>query len=286
VLQRSCVVPAATPGCGLASLPLGVITLGAPTNCPTMADSTCGLDAAPPVPDVRVSSFQLDQYEVTVARFRAFWAERQRDSGASLRAAPVVYPSAALSWGGVGREPPMGASFNWSLVAGAREAHPVNGVDFWTAMEFCVWDGGRLPTEAEWEYAARGRLTPGRIYPWSDVPPSPTMCAERAHWALCLGEDGAVTRRVGQFEATGGGAFYDLGGNVLEWTADTRSLSRATCWRSFTNPLCLDGVSSERYVRGGSYFTTDDPSMRAASRLVLPATTSASHVGFRCARSS
>jgi formylglycine-generating enzyme required for sulfatase activity len=72
---------------------------------------------------------------------------------------------------------------------------------------------------------------------------------------------------------------------VAEWTADTRSASRVGCWRSFTNPLCLDGVSSERYVRGGSYFTTDDPSMRSASRLAIPASTSTSHVGFRCARS-
>jgi formylglycine-generating enzyme required for sulfatase activity len=285
VQQRSC-PSAMTPGCGVVSLVGGSFTVGAPVNCSTMpSDPACGIDAAPPVSDVRVSAFQLDAYEVTVARFRVFWADRVRDNGASLRASPVPYPNGtSVAWLGAGREPTGPASFNWSSTAGMREAHPMNGVDFWTAMEFCVWDGGRLPTEVEWEYAARGRVT-GRIYPWGDVPPPVMMCTERAHWALCSGEDGALTRRVGQFPSTPG-PFYDLGGNVLEWTADTRSTSRTLCWRGTVDPLCQEAASgtAERQIRGGSYFTVDTPSMRAASRATLNASAQSSVVGFRCAR--
>ncbi len=94
------------------------------------------------------------------------------------------------------------------------------------------------------------------------------------------------TRRVGQFAPTPG-PFYDLGGNVLEWTADTHTASRAGCWRSLNDPFCQQAATTtgERYLRGWSDITADTPSMRAASRLALSATTLTTRIGFRCARS-
>ncbi|MFO0603764.1 MAG: SUMF1/EgtB/PvdO family nonheme iron enzyme [Polyangiales bacterium] len=285
VAQRSC-TSAATPGCGTVSMPSATVTVGATLDCAASADTACAVDATPQLTDLRVSAFQLDAYEVTVARFRLFWADRARDGGASLRASPVAYPGGStVPWIGVGREPPSGGTFNWTSTAGAREAHPINGVDFWTALEFCVWDGGRLPTEVEWEYAARGRPPVSRLYPWGDTAPSTMDCSGPTHWALCLGEDGGVTRQVGRFPVTGNG-FFDLGGNVQEWTADVRSADRAGCFRRTLDPLCQDAptLAGERLVRGGSYATTEETVMRSASRASLAATALNPRAGFRCAR--
>ncbi|MBK8692590.1 MAG: SUMF1/EgtB/PvdO family nonheme iron enzyme [Deltaproteobacteria bacterium] len=177
-----------------------------------------------PVQDVRVGSFELDAYEVTLARFNAFWTVRDRDLPA-IRSAPIEYPGGrVVSWTGTGEEPtPEDTRFNWSSGPGPREGHPMNGVDWWAAQEFCVWDGGRLPTEAEWEFAARGRtvegLTTPRAYPWGNSAPrgNDRSVCDRAQWIL-RGEDGASTRRVGRFAPVAG--LYDMTGNVWEWTAD------------------------------------------------------------------
>ena len=93
---------------------------------------------------------------------------------------------------------------------------PVTDVDWEMAQAFCQWIGGRLPTEAEWEKAARGGLE-GRLYPWGDEEPD---CG-RANYAgggnntFCVGS----TRQVGSYPANGYG-LYDMAGNVWEWTAD------------------------------------------------------------------
>jgi len=285
--QRSCDV--AVAGCGLVEVEGGTFTLGAEECVPGMETPTCGYNASPPRAGVAVGAFALDAYEVTVARFNAFWDERARVLDA-LRATPIAYPGGqSIAWGdGAYAEPVRrDALCNWlpstDPAVAARAAHPMNCVDAWTAQAFCVWDGGRLPTEAEWAYAAVGRavdgLTPGRVFPWGDTPPSASC--DRAHWHDCAGEDGGGTRRVGGFAGSGG--VFDLVGNVREFVADAYDTLGA-CWRSSVNPLCALGPSGERVHLGGSFRYDGDIEIRPAVRLFSSPNARGAAYGFRCAR--
>ena len=281
--QTSC-ASASRPGCGLVAIPGGTFDMGAPA--PAVHAS--------PVRPVTVGSFHLDAYEVTVARFRAFW-----EAGRAAPTGPVRYRGGSLPWSG-SVSAPIGAAMyggtcNWTPVAGAREAHPINCVDWYTAQAFCVWDGGRLPTETEWEYAARGlrdgRAVP-RSFPWGDEAPAGVRggSCDRAHFNACLGDDGASTRRVGSFAATGG--IYDLAGNVWEHTADFfAEYASPSCWGTFprTDPLCASDTGSHT-VRGGWWGNPNDSLtnnanlLRAATRGFDGPGTRYEGLGFRCAR--
>ncbi|MFO0604581.1 MAG: SUMF1/EgtB/PvdO family nonheme iron enzyme [Polyangiales bacterium] len=289
--QRSCRT-AGTPGCGLVEVAGGTFTMGTPLECGAGVDPwLCAVNSTPAQGPVTIDAFAIDAYEVTVARFREFWLARAADGGASLRAAPVRYPGGReMPWFGEGQAPlPADVQCNFTTAAGAaRGAHPINCLTWTTAMEFCVWDGGRLPTEAEWEFAARGRpvpsegLTAGRGWPWGNE--APTGCA-RAHVGGCAGEDGALTRRVGRFAASGG--IYDLAGNVDELMADRYELyTNTACWGRFgvSNPLCppLSATDLRRTVRSGSWISTE---VRSATRRLQGSNELLGYVGFRCARS-
>jgi formylglycine-generating enzyme required for sulfatase activity len=304
--QRSCAV-AGTPGCGLLVIPGGTFTMGA-AECAATPDATCARGASPPQSGVTVSGFALDVYEVSVARFNAYWAVRSGMMG-GVRSAAIRYPSGqTIAWVSPPNPSPMmrDGQYNWRPTTSDRDAHPLNGIDWWMAQEFCVWDGGtlasdpntgRLPTEAEWEYAARGRPVPaeglvsGRVYPWGNVTPGPAC--DRGLWnqgaeaTLCGGTNGGLTRAVGSFAATGG--LFDMAGSVAEWTADNAS-NYPSCWLSATNPLCNNDPGRERVRRGGSWgvYVNDAelPFLRSASRNGrLPGFNDSGANGFRCARS-
>jgi formylglycine-generating enzyme required for sulfatase activity len=236
-----------------------------------------------------VGNFALDAYEVTVARFRVFWAARSTTAApVVLRASPIAYRgNPALAWGAAAQDPlPLDTYYNWSATDATVTAHPMNGVDYWLSQEFCVWDGGRLPTEAEWEYAARGSavggLVAGRVYPWGNTDPvgSSTVACDRAQFNSCAGADGRRTRRVGSFAATAG--LFDMAGNVWEWTADNYG-GYPSCRMSSTNPLCNNGATGSRVIRGGSW-GSDAASLRAASRYYYTPAGRGNDLGFRCAR--
>jgi len=271
--------------------------MGAVTDCSSGTTATCAYGAAPPQLNVTVDAFTLDAHEVTVGRFRAFvTAGLPRVAGTGVR-----YPEGiSVPWScTVQRADQLNpySQCNWTMMRGSREAHPINCVDWCTAQAFCVWDGGRLPTEAEWEYAARGRAVPGeglasgRTYPWGEGDPlgsSTTMC-NRAQWNNCVGEDGGSTRRVGRFTATGG--FFDLAGNVWEWTADnynpysTTTSSDPCLNRSGRqNPICNNSATDNRVIRGGAWYDgLDVASLRSASRFGNPPVYRYYNLGFRCA---
>ncbi len=101
--------------------------------------------------------------------------------------------------------------------AGANENKPINCLDWYTAFAFCVWNGGRLPTEAEWNYAAAGG-SEQRYYPWSS-PPSYTAIDDD-HAVYCGGT--CSLQNVGSRSPRGDGRWgqADLGGNAWEWTLD------------------------------------------------------------------
>ena len=143
-----------------------------------------------------------------------------------------------------------------------RRDHPINCVDWHQATAFCAWLGKRLPTDEEWEYAARG--TDGRTYPWGMESPDKQLC-----WKA------VGTCRVGQFPS-GRSPFgvLDLAGNVDEWTSDGHS-------KDYLEPRAKD----RRIVRGTAYHTRDPHYVRATYRGEAADTHSLSYLGFRCVRS-
>ena len=224
-----------------------------------------------PAHDVTLSSFSIDLTEVTVAAYRLCV-----DEG---RCSP------SITWD----------RCNWGR--GDREDHPINCVDWLQAEAFCAWAGKRLPTEEEWEYAARGQ--DARRLPWGNAPPGPELlnaCDKECGRARERGQspeapllfeasDGwATTAPVGSYPR-GESAFgvMDLAGNVWEWTAspfctyaaDPASVSPASPAR------CAD---PRRVSRGGGWSDTQPDRVESTRRAGDDPTSWADNRGFRCAR--
>jgi len=174
--------------------------------------------------------------------------------------------------------------------------HPVNGVSWAAAQAFCAWDGGRLPTEAEWEYAARwwrSEALSGRAFPWGEA--SPSGRCDLAHWMIaaftpsgrCAGTDGRASRPVGSLPLGQSWGVFDLAGNTLEWVADAYAPYGELCpGRTGTDPLCDVTSARERVMRGGSAQTPAamPARLRTSSRARQVADRQDAAHGFRCAR--
>lgn len=150
---------------------------------------------------------------------------------------------------------------NWNLPD--RDEHPVNCVDWRQARSYCGWVGKRLPTEIEWEKAARG--SDGRRYPWGNSEASCDHAVISTSGAAGCGADSTwpvASRSMGRSPF----GLFDMAGNVLEWTNDAAGSS-----------------ADERVARGGSWRSAARP-VRASSRDWLPAGMRDASVGFRCAQ--
>lgn len=273
---------------------------------------------------MRVGTFYVDRYEVTVARFRRWWTSTGQPQSVTRRdiAYPGgrLYPFARTSGASIVAQERSDAAVesNWTTAPADREAHPMNMVNITAAQAFCEWEGGRLPTEAEWEFAARGRAVEGlvaqRAFPWGNTEPND---CDRANWYRCLVGGRNDTRTVGSFPGTPAApschALFDLAGNVAEFTADNYNeypdstdagLSDAgpvdvgvdeLCWRDagLVNPLCVasDGTapSFNHVLRGGARSRLNEGvesavlELRAAGRASAGESEVSPSVGFRCA---
>lgn len=204
-----------------------------------------------PVHTVHLDSFYMDIYEVTNARYKEF-----------MDATGYKEPR----WW----SDPNYFSFNAS-------DHPVMGVTWYDAKAYCEWTGKRLPTEAEWEKAARGRLV-GSKYPWGD-----TITHDDANYYGTGGRDRweYSTSPVGSFPPNGYG-LYDMAGNVWEWCADWYDRNYYS-HSPRQNPKGPD-MGTERVFRGGSSYDRDTKDLRVACRNKHDPAGSLTNAGFRCVR--
>lgn len=207
-------------------------------------DDKCLGDEEPRHRVTLTKGFWLQTTEVTVAQYRKF-----------ARATSRPWREAEL--------------------AALGDDHPVVCVTWEDAAAYCRWAGGRLPTEAEWEYAARGGQD-GQIYPWGNA-----ASHDRANYGQTGGRDiWERTSPVASFPPNGYG-LYDMSGNVYEWCADWY----AETYYGQSPAVDPQGPTSgqDRVVRGGS-FEFIPAAVRSSSRLPWPPTLTMDLIGFRCLR--
>jgi formylglycine-generating enzyme required for sulfatase activity len=218
-----------------------------------------GVDSTDPNYPATVDDFYLDKYEITVGRFRVFvnagMGTQASPPAAGVGAHPGITDSgwdSSMDWHLAANTAALETALKcdatyqtWTDTAGGNESKPVNCLDWYTAFSFCAWDGGRLATEAEWNYAASGG-SEQRYYPWSSPPTSTTI---NDSYAVYCGGSCNSAQNVGSKSPKGDGKWgqSDLAGNVWEWTLD---------W--YANPYsmpcdnCADlTAASYRVFRGG-----------------------------------
>jgi len=233
---------------GMVLVPAGPFTMGADARDGPVGVRV-GIDSVPRH-QVNVKAFWIDRTEVTHEQYRPFVAETGRE--------PPVDPKFGDFYAWSGDEFPPGMA-----------NHPVVYVDWYDADTYCRWLGKRLPTEAEWEKAARG--TDGRTFPWGEGI-EPDWCNTReseARWSTPVGT-------MDHDESPYG--VMDMCGNVSEWTD--------TWYAAYPGSTLKRDAFGEKFkvVRGGAWLLRAEPFSRVTHRtLAFKPTKRHRTIGFRCA---
>jgi formylglycine-generating enzyme required for sulfatase activity len=239
-----------------------------------------------------VSAFRLDRFEITVGRFRQFMAGYPGNK-------PVVGAGAHPLIAGSGWQAGWSANLaadqaalktavncspypTWTDTVGGNESKPMSCLDWYEAFAFCAWDGGRLATEAEWNYAAAGG-SEQRNYPWGAAAP------DNGHAVYaCMGDGSSSCAatdilNVGAKSTVGDGKWgqADLAGGLLEWNLDWYGGSYVTPCSDCA--IVSQGTASFRVVRGGGW-NSDEYSLLSSFRAVNDPTAHYYLFGARCAR--
>jgi formylglycine-generating enzyme len=311
---------------GMVWIPGGEFSMGSddPRACP------CGgkdaMDDARPIHRVYVDGFWMDRTEVTNEQFAAFVratkyvtvAERTPKAEDFPTAPPENLVAGSVVFTPTDRPVPLDNHYRWwSYVHGvnwqhplevasgieARGNYPVVHIAYEDAVAYCKWAGKRLPTEAEWEFAARGGLS-GKLYSWGEeFKPEGKWMANIYQGKFPVtgadtGEDGFKgISPVAQYPANGYG-LYDMAGNVWEWCSDwyrPDDYSRRAKDGVARNPQGPESsydpaepTEKKRVHRGGSFLCTDQYCTRymIGTRGKGEVSTASNHCGFRCVKSA
>ena len=256
---------------GMVLIPAGSFEMG--------SDDAEADDDEQPVHTVHLDAFYMDKHEVTNAQFKAFVDANPQWQKDNI--------NARFHWGG------YLSYWSGNDYRFGEADHPVVFVSWYAAMAYAEWTGKRLPTEAEWEYAARGGLA-GKKYPWGD-----TITPNDANYDRNVGGP----TPVGQYPANGYG-LYDMAGNVGEWCLDAYDAEFYAASDNSRNPIAGEMTIQELrenftripndpsrvlpfglwcVLRGGSW-GSGATYLRVAYRGWILPTSSSVYFGFRCVR--
>lgn len=234
----------------LCLIPAGTFIMGSDTDLPNEA----------PMHEIYLNAYYIGKTEVTNAEYYRFWLETGGDSSEHT---PISYG---------------GAFGTWPEIAQTKPDHPVVGVSWYSADAYAAWRGMRLPTEAEWEKAARG--TDARRWPWGNAFRQ-RIETTNIH-ANVRKESGAHLQPVASY-TTGVSPYgaQDMAGNVWEWVTDwySETFYHHTPDRNPKGPT----VGSRRVVRGGSWLNAEMLA-RCSTRIGQYPGIGTSFIGFRLAK--
>lgn len=224
-----------------------------------MGCDDCQKQEERPVHMVTLDAFWMDQTEVTNVMYAKFLTENgnQSEEGELWLDEEINHRHLIIDRG------------VWQAVENYAD-HPVIGVTWYGARDYCKWADRQLPSEAQWEYAARG--TEGRTYPMGEV-----INCDVANYLNCEGK----TTPVGSYpDGTSPFGVLDMAGNVFEWVADWYSWNYYQMSYEYDNPTGPD-TGNYRVVRGGSWHT-DVGDLRSSFRFIATMGEAWSSLGFRC----
>jgi formylglycine-generating enzyme required for sulfatase activity len=250
-----------------------------------------------------LSPFRLDRYEVTVAKFRAFVTAALGGYRPASGAGKHTHLNAGKGLAiGNGFEAGWDTAWNtelsfssaatwnselschptlatWTLAAGSNETRPINCANWYQALAFCIWDGGFLPSDAEWNYAAAGG-SEQRLYPWGATAPGNDsslavhncsyMGASACGGTLVIAAPGSVPAGDGRWWQS------DLAGNMAEWVKDHGQPKPCTD--------CAAPLASGATARGGYFGSAVATDIATTAAPSAPQDLNNPSIGFRCAR--
>ena len=287
----------------LMEVPAGAFRMGSTSFYPEEA----------PIHTATVDCFTIEQHPVTNAQFAEFVSDTGYVTIAEQELDPALYPKVApadLAPGALVFRPSAGPVdlrdwkqwWDWapgacwrhpfgpdSDIAG-KDDHPVVQVAYADAMAYAHWAGRRLPTEAEWEYAARAGST--STYPWGDeAQPEGQLMANTWQGKFPYRNDGALgwvgTSPVGSFAPNGLG-LVDMIGNVWEWTTTAYTAHHVPGAAADAHPCCAPSRPADptinQTLKGGSHLCAPEycHRYRAPARSPQSQDSATTHIGFRC----
>lgn len=322
--------PSSNPPKGMVWIPPGEFTMG--------CEASYAHPNERPTHRVRLDGFWIDEHAVTNAQFRRFvaatgyktiaerpvdWEEIRKQSPPGTPKPPdeMLLPGSLVFTPPAHQVDLRDLSNWWTWTTGANWQHPqgpvstnerqddlpVVHVAWEDAVAFCRWEGKVLPSEAQWEYAARGGLE-GKRFPWGDeFRPDGKFMANTYTGEFPVkdtGEDGFTRPAPVKSFPPNGYGLYDMGGNVWNWTADLYRAdahelraeeikqSGASCCTNPQGPKAAFNPTRavidvpERVIKGGSFLCNVSycESYRPSARRGTPPDTGSEHVGFRCAK--